>query len=517
MKKLFLFTLPFLILMFTPLYVSAEAVPSISSQTYAVIQGGLDSLNSSSLSSYGVLPFNSSGVTETISHYVGFDMMLKPSDYVIRPLTVLEQEDLSSGFSTHFYDSEGNEISIDNLYFVNGVNDYYSTSFYIDNNGNVLYSDPYHQNTLLSVGINDITFPLITGSENWNWDDVYQNLAFQIANNAYNYYPEEEDFIENTYYLFFGSDNSSGKPLYSAYVYIPNQWVPGLIEPIATNPSNNGYIKSWYTNDPSYITCVQNLGDPRNFINVYEGNYNVSGYNYNYRVELTVTSPVYRQDVSYSDFLSGNYTPSSMHGFIFESNSYYYGTQIFHSAGVYRKAHMLEQPSISPGEMYDYDELQLTNTQLQPEQDINFDPSAAISPSNYPIIYPNPYGVINPGINPLPGVNPGVNPYPFPDSDPLINIENDPIGSSVPLINNLFRRFPFSIPWDLSRIVTGFVISPVPPAWDFDYSITVWGHTYTTHFQGDLSAFNSLAEILRILELIAFLIFLCFISYKYFF
>ena len=511
MKKILLIILP-LFLLFFPFSVHAEAVPTISSSTYELIDGGINDLNTRGLADYGVFPYMIDTVSDIIADFLPIPTSLNANDFVIRPLSEVEKEDIESGFTQHFYNTLGEEISIDDLYLVYGNNGYYKANFYIDSNGDVLFSDEEHSNVLLTLGLDDFTDPIDdSGNSYRSWQDVYSALAEKIATNNYNYYPTTEDFVDNTYFVRFGYYDSSANPLRTGYVYIPNQSVPGLIVPINTN----GHIQSWYTNDPSLISLVFDSGTPlQNQINISSGTYTVNGVTYDYLVKLQSNFGSGRTDVSLSDFLSSNFTPTNVRLCTFESSSYIYGDQISYSPGVFRKMQMLEVPSVSPDEMYNYDELTVSVPQSEPAINPSYNPDLPISPDNYPVIYPNPLQVVIPSVSPIPGVNPQIDPVPNPFGD-VVTIDPDELPDNIPFIQNLERRFPFSIPWDIKRLLNGLNSTAVTPR--FEISWYIQPLDYTWEFALDLTDFNDVAMLFRTLFLISFIIGLAIFSYNHFF
>lgn len=506
--KFFFITLLLLLIPFRVYAVS----PQISSSTFEVIESGVNDLNTRGLSDYGVFPILIDTVTDIISDYLPIPARLESSDFTIRPLTDVEKEDINDGFTMHFYNTNGEEIDINDLYYVYGNNGYYRASFYMDEDGNVLFSDPDHTNTLLTLGLDNFDTPIAdSGNSYYSWQDVYSGLAERIKENNYNYYPTNQEFVDNTYFIRFGYADGGGNPIRTGYVYVPNQAVLGLIIPLNTN----GHIQSWVTNDPSLITLVFDSGQAmQNQLTVQEGDYSIDGVNYRYFVRLNSNFGGGRTDVSFSDFLSGNYQVSNIRAFTFENNSYIYGEQIFNSAGVFRRQQLSEVPSISPDEYYDYDELKLTVPDVQPSIDPSYDPNSPISPDNYPITYPNNLPVLVPDVGPYPGISPSIDPNPLPSGD-IVTINPEDIPDYIPFIDNLERRFPFSIPWDIKRLLNGLREDAVPPRFEISWYIRPFD--YTWEFAIDLSQFSDVAMVFRTCFLISFIIGLAIFSYNHFF
>lgn len=487
---------------------NAQAMPSISESTFSVIEGGQTDLTTGHLLDYGLISFLEDDFRWGLETLLGSDVYLNPSDFTVRQLTEIEKENIESGFTRHFYDYDGHEIPISDLYYVQGNNGYLQTEFYMDSDGNVLYGDLNHSNYLMNFGFADEKLGL-PDSNYANWDAVYSDIADRIVRGNFNFYPDEIPDTDNSYFVWVG-ETAGGRPAKAGYILIPNQYIPGTIVPI----NDSGSIYRWYTRDPSLIQSVTTLG---NFqpTTVSQGNYSYNGYSYPYLVTgirgtLSMGTPI-----NYDDWIDGTDRSSRIFGRqgvnYSELNTSAYSTP-------YKRAIPPEVPLIDVDELYSYDELTTIQPEAAPETNPNFDPTSPIEPDNYPVSFPVPVGFITPSDLPLPGSNNQINPAPGIENNPLVNIDpNSPLPFNVPIISDLQYRFPFSIPWDLWRMLRHTVFEPVAPAWDFDWSITVLGHTYTTHFQGDLSAFDSLAEIFRTLLLVSFVLFLAFVSYKFFF
>jgi len=508
-----LLLLPFFIL-FCSFTVHAEALPVISNDTYEVINGGTDNLTDLYSTIYGIYSISdqssNGGITSAIEDFLGISPRLKPTDYHIRPLSVIEEENLRDGYYEHFYDSQGNEIDISNIYYVTGNNGFYDVEFYIDQSGNLLVDDPNHTNVLLNVAMNPLTpIPGITGSSYSNWDDVIQHLSNEIKLNNYNFSPDGSDLSDNGYFVWAGYSATYGTA--AAYMLIPNQYNPGIIVPSDIRPGN--YINGWFTNDLGSFTFKDTYGTS-GFLKVTSGDYSKDGHHYSYHVvfaeayNFTGATPV-----DYNQWLVDH------RGNVFGLSGSTYNSSLYSESMRFAKIQTSEMPIINPNEMYDYNELELINPLTNPDSNPDYDPLHELSPDNWPNVFPAPGGIIDPSTLPLPGSNPQLNPNPAPGDEPLLELDpTDPLGSlNIPFLSNLQNRYPFCIPWDIYRFINAVNVSPQAPAWDFDYAITVWGHTYIVHFQGDLSDFNPLAEIFRELTLLTFVIFVSLWSYRHHF
>lgn len=501
----------FFLLLCPSMTVNAQAMPSISTPTFEVIDGGMESLLNGYGANYGIWGIENQFINEAVQSILGIDPKLQPSDFHVRPLTDIEKENLETGFTTHFYDSEGVEIPISDLYYVSGDNGYFHSEFYVDVNGNVLFSDPNRSHTLVNVGLTETSFNRPEGEFN-SWGDLMSQVSSEIKENNFNFVPDGSDITNYSYLNWIGS-TSGGRPSSAAYILIPNQYNPGDIVPV--NTSNTSYVRSWYTNSLDNFTFKQTYGSS-NWLRVEEASYSKDGRDYQYLITFAdgINSSSLNINQTFEEWLEN--TPSGISVFGKEGLNYNQSYSV--NSRRFINVNPDEVPQILPDEYYSYDELQQLQPETDPLENPNFDPYSPLDPDNWPQSFPMPSGVIDPSSLPLPGSNPGINPIPGIGDNPIVDINPDsPLPFDVPILNNLQYRFPFSIPWDLWRMFRRTVFQPVAPAWDFDWSITVLGHTYTTHFQGDLSAFDSLAEIFRTLLLVSFVLFLAFVSYKFFF
>ena len=145
------------------------------------------------------------------------------------------------------------------------------------------------------------------------------------------------------------------------------------------------------------------------------------------------------------------------------------------------------------------------------------DPDEGTDPGDKPGPGVNP----DPGTNPDPDPNPEPDPDPSPEPDPDPNPEPDPDPSPEPdpdpdpnpdpdpgdiNINDftfpLKDFFPFCIPWDIYNMFTLFLTEPQAPHLEFDIEFPYMEEPW--HLVIDLSAWDSVAQILRSLELIGF-------------
>lgn len=95
------------------------------------------------------------------------------------------------------------------------------------------------------------------------------------------------------------------------------------------------------------------------------------------------------------------------------------------------------------------------------------------------------------------------------------NITDPVLPENIPILSNLEYRFPFSIPFDMYKLLKGFSVARETP--QIDATIVIPRINYEWHIQYDLSAFNDTAHLFRTLFLILYIIGLAYFSYKHFF
>lgn len=479
----------------------AEAAPDLSQHTYELINDGTELIFQTMGTEHGI--FNTLGnYTDVIRDFLGIDPGLKPEDYSIRPLSDIEKENLEEGYISHFYDKNGNEIPLDSLYYVSADNGYFQAEFYMDSNGDILYTSSSDGHTLLNLGYGG--FVPVTGQNFASWNDVYDSLVSRISNNNYNYSSPNVTLTDNSYFLWVPYGGSAG------YVYIANQYNPNVTVPV-TN-TNGAEIKQWYTNDLSTIVFANTKGDISSQLQVSVGSWTKLGHIYKYRVTFMPSS-------GYASMALGSYQTWLNQGgnFIFGRVGYWYDGTRYQGSVPFVRTQESEMPLLVENELYSYDELSSINslTNQDPEINPNYDPSSIIDPSNYPFQYPSPVNPIVPSDLPLAGSNPSINPLPEAAGD-LSTI--DPSGTfpdTIPIIDNLQYRFPFSIPWDIKKLLQGLRSTPEAPSFAFEWYIEPLD--YTWYFDLDLSDFNSQASLFRTLFLISFIIGLAIFSYNHFF
>lgn len=424
--------------------------------------------------------------------------------------------------ATDLYNENNIQLnSNDDVYLLTFNNGFFTGNAYIDDNGELIYKD---NNT-----IGDKLLQIALGGDILDTEEmisIYDDLANEIISTGYNL-PSENIVdvttltnIDRTLYFYFGIKAR----LYSRLdlVYIPDM-----------------YNSNFYFNSPGVPLTIYSDLNPNQFITNH-GTDNTTTYNstnnqtinnkvWNYKLQF----PTNYQVCTLSEYNSFSFS-SGTHPYLIDYNGNTFNPQYYEyvqNNDVIRFEKLVSDNNsyvFDGTKAYSYKDLNdaqqtLNNIQIQPNP--NYDPEEDIGINNYPSqkIIPENFSVSESNL-PLPNTTP----YPSPNYSPSLTYNPDiqpsfdnAINSfqnlQIPFINGISDRYPFSIPWDIAKFISRFSSEPTPPAWNFDWNITVGNTTYTKHFEGDLSDFNGLAEIFRNLILISFIIALCKFSYDHHF
>lgn len=507
----------------------AQAMPTPSADTFSTIINGNNHLSFALFSNVDVLPINPNPVDiyrliEDVAQdpiVVGTQLnLMQNNDYTVSELSQTEIDEFSEVYP-YLYDVNGNTVSWDDVYHLHYMNGMFHGDVYIDSSGNILTSDQNNTKSMFQLGVGGY---LLGVSDIAN---IYDDIALQLSAKNYSY-PLDDDITPYSVYINIGYYWNTNQK-YAGYIFIPSGFSDG--NTVYKKETNQLGI---YTNDLSNVIYKQYY--PTNssgFIVVNSGSYSVNNKTYSYYIHF---NNLYGSDItslsltSYSDFISN---PQRVN-YVFDRLNYNQNVSVLSSDDIVSFKKIITLPSTKQlqfDDTYDYNyinevEQALNNTTSSPNE--LFDNNQAISEQNYPLNIEVPENLPDKQTSdlPFPSNNPNPNPNPSPspslqyDPDIQPNIENA-INSfqnlQIPFITGISDRYPFSIPWDIANFVRRFSSEPTPPAWNFDWNITVGNTTYTKHFEGDLSDFNSLAEIFRNLILISFIIALCKFSYDHHF
>lgn len=492
--------------------VKASSV-ALTQETIEILQNGFSMASYSGSLDAGFLPFLQFSESKDFESVL-LQMTAKQDLYDINNEDIIYQElsasDVENLQGIDFYDQDG--VLIDNLVdliYCSIDNGYFVEDFYIKHDGSLVYLDNKNENPACNVKIGGSE---LTASD---WSNIYSLLGQTLSSDSYHYSLDGDIIGDVSYYCVMGQ-SVHGSPGYCCSVYIANQYQPGYIIPA---PNNGNKICAWYFNDPSLIQSANLLGNPGSpwEFHYNSGNYTVGGYNYNYYGSWWNNSSFMPDSANntYDNWINGvnvGYGALAIIGVIPDNSL------LNQNVVSYKKVNGstldLDQ-SYSYGALDNYIDI-IDSVSGIPSS--SYDYSNAISDTNYPIIFTIEDDIADVVI-PFPDVISYDPALTYPES--LTQTDEAIIDSfgnlQIPFINNLDKKFPFCIPWDIYHSLQMIATTPEAPAWDFDYDITVLNHTYSTHFEGDLSDFNSLATLFRRLMLISFFIFLCLWSYKNFF
>ena len=556
-KRITMVIAPFMVLFLFSFKSSAEAAPQLTQATFEVIEGGMQDALSSGSQFYGISPFTDGIIAtyqimgELYMQYMNSNensvaLWTCDSDDVI--VESLSSADINYLSSITLVDRLGHSVDPSTCYRVNYDNGYFHGVCYIDQYGDLLYDKPSLDDPKRKLG--NIAF----GGNLVDWDDFnnfYEFIANTAAANQMNVLITDEnvDFSDLSYFLWVGYTQSTYAEFIrqECYVFIPNVCDFGniIVQHHSLDGSDTNMIQTYimYNDDANWVCTYSNVGNASNSNNQVWANF--SGYNfdgYSYDNLRTFRCPIrfsdLRSDLTFSQFSSyiGQLGVPEWFLFGYHCPSYATYSELLNKGLRPRPFRPVEPneeeepdfeyPNKIPEELIDLSDLEEFNYDPteEPTPNPDFDPDEEITPDNYPEINPLPTPIPQPSRIPIKGVIPGPGPNPEPVPDIVIEETPDPMPaeggdgfSKIPFFSNLQYRFPFSIPWDLKNATAMLVTAPEPPAWDFYWNIEVAGQTYSYHCVGDLSDFNELARLLRLLFLISALVGLAVITYKMYF
>lgn len=440
--------------------------------------------------------------------------------------TALTDAQKESLLSNPIYNMDGQLVSsTDSIFLVSYDNGFFHGNGYVDGNGNLLYSDSSLGGELLTLAIggNKVNVTQFLDNVSDLSDVAYDNsFVLQSTNSS----------VPQAFTLYFGQRSYSGGRLDTAYISVPNIYDVGNTVALYgyNNKLYNGYcIEGILTNDLDSINLMQN-GATANITDYGTSGISQDGYKYRYKITLPGTVIDSNKLGSDYDTVANNKNLTGYFVFYTNNPSFSYDSSIMGNNPYVAFKQLQFSDSATkvlqdPYEAFSLSDIQEIHTQLNGlEKQLNpdFDYSKAVNKDNNRYTYPVPSSVIlNPSLITFPENNPSPDPSLNPDIvyDPSIQPEDSQITQSfanfgIPFIDNLFTRYPFSIPWDIKNLISSLVVTPEAPAWDFDYTISVLGSDYTHHFEGDLSDFDRLAQLFRNLVLISFTVTLAIFSYK---
>lgn len=516
MKKYILSLIPTLILI-TSFHCSASGFV-LDPSTISTIESGSRSILGGGFGSEGVFPmygdfdnFSLPFDGETVS---GSDVVTLGSSYEVTKLDDEAKTTLSENYPLYYSLSNDTDYTAydGDVYLVEFDNGFITGNCYVTSDGKLISSSRDVGGVYLNYKLGGFDKTLE------DFQTMYKTAGDQIKNTSLTVNNSFQNVSDSSFFWWIGSSYHSS-PSGAWQVYIANQYIPGVIVPATTS----GYISSWYTNNPSLINYRQThyyQNDPQyseNRLTITTGNFTKNGFSYHYQVTYTGFVSGYNDSngnpviQSYSDWVNG----------ISSSVSYWFAQTgiVYNSTYDYANSHTfvpVDNLDLADGSYYDYSTLEYIDSLIGwSEGDINpdFDNTGAIGVNNYPYDYPIPDDIDTSGY-PLPGgvtlpiVVPGI-------GEDVGSLDGSIIGENLPVLNNLFKRFPFSIPWDVYHLAESLQTERETPY--IDTIITIPAINYQWHIQLDLHQFDDTASLFRILFLLSFIVALAWFSYDHFF
>lgn len=531
MKKIFLFISPLIAFFLGGFLLSfksyANAMPSIDSSVFTTIASGNDTLIDVGFLPQNLVPYGNISTSSWSPWNIGYFALssVDENDCNISILNDSQKSELINTIAPIHVNGASVTVS-ENIYCVEYDNGYFSGYCYIDDSGKLLaYSDSIGGHLLqLKYGgsVKDTS----------DWADMFQETSTDIRSDQFLLTDHPEYVTDFTYYIFEGT-LSHGNPDSAYDLYIPNQYQPGVIVPTQTR---NGYsITEWYLNGlDSYIFHTRyGTVDENTRLTLTSGTFTKDGISYTKKLTLNRWNASTTANNDFFDWLNGQNKLNT----VFGAYGLIYNTQAQVNSGSSVAFKPIQNPNgaqvINYNYFYDYNSIQDLESQLnnlQNELNNNFDYQSQLSDNNFPYYYPIGNTEISPSEIPFPGVEnyPGFEPLPTPTPNPMPDPatapsigsdigEVDPtdLRSTIPIINNLLNRFPFSIPWDIYGLLSGLSVERETPY--INTTIHIPGINYDWVLDYDLSEFDGIASLFRTLFLIAFILGLAYFSYDHFF
>lgn len=406
-----------------------------------------------------------------------------------------------------FYDSEGNVVSPANTYTAFGDSDIARYSFVASKaTGETLYTynstTNTYDSTLCSGDIPfDDSFTLLLTQPNQNgWRGIAQRVAqaenmVVYGNNLTN---ADKDFLGSYEFSCTFTSDELGFTC-----YVPNCC-------------------------SSNTVCVQ-----ENFGNEFHGTFGQgSAYAYaNIRVFTNNPSEVYFSGTGKWGYLVPSNVNAYGKTFTYENYTgawyapfYYGGTVDMHlpTQAEYEQYNSLAnqavylQPVENHGDdtnIYNYS--YVTNNYVTPTSVLNpdYNPNSSTNYDNYPVTYNVTYPTYEDTNNYYETI---YNIYNTPQTgDSIGTVDPSDLTDNIPILSNLQKRFPFSIPWDLKNLIQGMSVTREAPNFHWEIYLPMVDYTWVIDF--DLSVWNGQAAIFRNCFLILFIISLATFAYRHYF
>lgn len=406
-----------------------------------------------------------------------------------------------------FYDSGGNLIPQEDTFTVFGSSDVANYTCVCDKQtGQILFSYDEYENMVSTLqagnGLRNYLsfFPQSNAQQQAR---IRQEVNTAIGANMIvfgDHVTESEmDFLSDYEYSLTYHSNGFGYT-----VYVPNACSKDTVVTCYSNATYEYHGEILTGTSASYYRPIIYTNDPSEVIYSTEGQRNYLDYN---------PSTVYGFNFSYKSNVAEGFIP------------FWEGGTLDMKIPTQQEYQMYRQlsdsvvyliPAENQGEVTNvYNYTYVTNDNIRPSPTINnsYDNRSETNYYNYPVTntvsYPDFSTTTNTYINNI------YQYYTTPNSNETIgNLNPEDLTDNIPILSNLKYRFPFSIPFDLYNLFKSFSVPR--ETLHFVGSID-FGHYYTWDYDLDFTPFNDVAEILRNLTLLSFIIGLAYFSYSHFF
>lgn len=525
MKNILITLAFFILIIFLPIKVSAEALPELSQAALEVIEGGMGDLIEAGASYKGLSPYTDGIIAsyEILSEIIvqvgniGEGSLAlhtcTADDCVVRSLTSSEIDELENNSYVNFYNRNGDLVSYDDVYKVFYDNGYLSGSAYVDQYGDILYYE-MGGNVLQRQAVNIIFGGNIVDWEDWN--NFYELMSDNISanNGSYNFVNGVNLSDKSVWYLSLGG-TYHGQPDWATSVIVQNCNLQGVS--IVVPSGNNLSSATVFYNDGAdiYIQYLLDQYTPP----ISNGDYYYNGFHYTHRMDF---GGAYTRNENINDFYRWRYEGYDVYNRLFgigEGNFLQVADLTYlpkkpYAFKLLQPPNGSEFPALDEGEAVDIDDLPeiITEPQTNPIPNPNYDPSSPIDPNNYPLYNPSNIPLI---VSPSPLPYPVVSPVEPGLGTDIGQVTPEGLNTNIPIINDLRYRFPFSIPFDIHDMIQGLVVTREAPHFEWEIYLPIIDYTWEIDF--DLSIWNSQAAIFRTCFLILFIIGLAYWAYNHFF
>lgn len=492
MKKIIYFILIFLLLSSkkTSLKVNASQLPVPTTTALNTAQSFSYSASNMWLMGNGYEIIGNDSIYDAYNNLGGSQITGQLSNYEYKPLNTLSWQP-----STNLWDANGNLIDIENAGLATASNDGQYTYFlYSTDTGEILNLGDTYETSISSL--NTSMKPEMPGIIN----DLLAFLGPQSPANKhalalYDVYEANQDTIE---YLNTLPSASWAISFDNSYGYWCTANVPGVC--VQTNASASG-TSMWGEPVPNFFLN----GGYEEYMTIWGSGPSSPNW---------PNSPYPDTNTYYGDTYSLRYPVNGAN--VFSIN----GCIVHHTQYVPGKAVPSNVTYVVPNtntnevdDTINYDKYINQKVNRNLASNSNYNPNENLAIGNFPITVTNTYPTYITNYNYYEEYIESEN---TPNTGTEIGtIDGTDLTDGLPILNNLEKRFPFSIPFDVYNLLSGLSAERTTPYINTD--IVIPGINYTWHFEYDLHAFDDTASLFRTLFLIFFIIGLAWLSYDHFF